>query len=181
MTIGAGTFCGGDNKAAVHTSTGLCAAERCAAPNTLWRTNLVCSIAIFTLQPAQTFGKGMGNVGGFGKFLNVLPDTFPQLKGFDILSEIIEPAQQGKRVPKRAERRFPQAGGDSHPILFPHLNTHPIGYFLKRNGGRGLSACARKTVGGNLDDHLIAAPDFLRTKVAPVKTGNQLMRDFVWG
>ncbi len=104
-----------------------------------------------------------------------LPNSVAELDAFQILRQIIQPAQQTKWIPQRRPRRLTEARRNPQPSLLAQLDHDPILGFLNVDCERGLPAGHGTHVRGDLHCHFVLCADGLRVQVAAVEFRHQGM------
>lgn len=89
------------------------------------------------------------------------------------MGQVIQPADQAKRVAKHRKSRLPKAGCYTEPGLLSKLDHDSIRYRLDGDREGGLAAGARPGLRPDLDSHFITFAHNLRAHAALVEFGHQ--------
>src|SRR3990172_722175 len=127
--------------------------------------------AEFTRQAAHPVRKLVRGAGTCCGASNDLPHVFTELQTFDILSQVIQAADQAKRIAKHRESRLPDTGCYSEPGLLSKLDHNPVGYLLNGDREGCFSAGSRARMRPNLDSHFITFAKNLGVHIPMVEFG----------
>src|SRR5512133_3469926 len=105
---------------------GLAFTHRCAACNAVPATDRVGSSAEFTGDARQSFRKRVGGTHGNDSLVDDVPDFIAELHAFDILSEVVQTAQQAERIAQRRKRGLTETRRYAKPSLLSLFHHHAI-------------------------------------------------------
>jgi len=121
----------------------------------------------------------MGSAKGGNRAIDCLPYIFTELYVFDVLREIIQPAEQAERIPERGYGSMTQACRHSQPGLLPQIHHDPILHVLDVDGECGLSARHGAHAGRNLYCHSLLIANHLCMQVSAIKFSHQGLSNVV--
>ena len=122
-----------------------------------------------TCQACQLFRQRIRSLEGRYSAFDDYPGLVCELHVFDVLGEVIQPAQQAERIPQGRNRSMPQARYYTQPGLLPDLYQDSVLDTLQVDRQRGLPAGGGASAGGDLDSHLILGSQNLGVHVAAVE------------
>ena len=134
---------------------------------------------VFARQACKPFRQG---VGGFERCHHALdhgPGPLVELHAFDILGEVIQPAEQTKGIPQGRNGGLTQACRHAQPGLLADLHENAIFDGLQVNGQRRVPPGAGASTGGDLDRHLFRVPEDLGVHIATVEFRHQGVCDVI--
>lgn len=158
----------------------MCVSQGSAASDAGRLTQRIGRLAVLAGQAAHPVGKLVrGACAGRGPG-DHLPDVLAQLYAFDILRQVIKPADQAERVAENRESRLPEAGGYTEPGLLSEFDHDPIVHLFDGDRDRGPAAGARSRVRSYLDSHFITFAQHLGVHAAVVELSQKSMCDVGW-
>lgn len=107
------------------------------------------------------------------------PGFLTKLDAFDILGDIVQPAEQTERVAQDRKCSMSQACSDSQPCLLADFHHHPILHGLDVDSQCGLPAGPGSHPGGDLDGYPVPGAKDLCMHIAAVEFAHECMSDVV--
>lgn len=169
-------FVTGKDETTILACSGLGIPERCATGQAARAAYRIASGAVSAGRATKSGGDVARGAECPHRFFDGLPHLFVEVKVFDILGDVIQPAQQIQRVASDGQECGAQAGGNPQPGLLTQVNDDPIFMVLNRDAERRSSAGLRVLAAGDLYDCLAIDASLSGYKIAAVKTTKQDFR-----
>ena len=142
-------------------------------------TEWIGRAAVIAGDARQALGELFGSAQVDNGPVDHVPDPVGELDVFDILGQVVEPAEQAERVAQGREGRLPEACGHAQPGLLADLQHHAVLHGLNVDRHGGVPAGAGAHAGGDLDGHFILCAQDLGVQVAAVEFRHQGVGDIV--
>ena len=109
--------------------------------------------------------------------IHQFPNPIVQLNAFDVLRDVVEPAEQAKWIPQRRPGCLSETRRDSQPCLFPQLDHDPIFNLLNADCQRGLPTRHGAHSCCNLHRDFVLVAHRLRTHIPAVEFRHEGLRN----
>lgn len=126
MAVGAAGFIRCNHKPTIRAGGWVGISQGSAAGNAGAFAQGIRRSAVFTCDSAQSFGKRVGRAKSMDGAIDYSPHVFAELHTFEILGQVIQPAEQAERVAKGGKSRMAEAGSYTHPGLSTHFDHNAI-------------------------------------------------------
>ncbi len=179
IAIRAGNLTRPNHKTAIGACGGVSVSERRPARNAVALPKRICRPAMLASYPRQPVRQSMRRALRRNRPVNNFPDLFAELDVFDILRQIVKPAQQAERISDRRPSRLTEARGDSQPSLITKLDHDPIFNFFDANRQGGLPSGHGACMRCDLNSQVLLRADNLRVHIPAVKLRHKRMSHVV--